>query len=349
MASAHSAPELPVIPKEQLIEKKEYPVAFGGYGYVFQCIMQPLDQETPSQTADARGVYEPGLQPLRQDPEHSQGALVAVKVLKYTTDQVSKKRARREMALWMKAKHKNIVPMLGITDKFCEEGFAMVSPWMNGGTLAQYIGDHKGNMTCRKKMTLIKDIINGLAFLHSLGIVHGDLTTNNIMLDDNELALLIDFGLSHVLGVSDSNSCLALSPARPGAVRFAAPELLDVEGATNQPRSQDDYEPPMPDMASDIYSLGCVMLNVFTEKRPWYPYGDMAVAGLQQTRRSMPIPDHIHLSERRKQFVCECTSISAGERPSSQDAVVFIERELVHIEDTQAPIQQVDSRGIRSR
>ncbi|KAG1821206.1 kinase-like domain-containing protein, partial [Suillus variegatus] len=313
MASA-STIECPVIPREQLIKVKEFPAAVGSYGQVFQCIMQ-----------------QPGA------PE----ALVAVKVLIHA----SKKRARREMKLWMAARHDNIVPLLGIAEGFTEEGFAMVSPWKGGGTLALYLRDHEGNIPCRKKLTLIKDVTIGLAYLHSRKIVHGDLTTTNVVLDESGKALLIDFGLSNVLG-GMAGSCLSLSVARPGAVRFAAPELLVAEEATSQPTGMDsavDNESPVliPNVPSDIYSLGCVMLNVFTEKLPWhtYVYSNLAIVGAHHAKESMPFPSHDHLSKERKQFICECTSVEVGSRPSSQDAVVFIEEEL-RIEDIQAPTQQ---------
>ncbi|KAG1751387.1 kinase-like domain-containing protein [Suillus paluster] len=231
MASASTTPGVPIIPREHLTRVKEYAVAVGGYGQVFQCVMRP-----PAA------------------PE----VLVAVKMLMHLTGDAPKKvdlhfkfltynfvaevrlqRARREIKLWMAARHENIVPMLGITKGFSEESFAMVSPWMEGGTLAQYLERHKGNIPCRKKLTLMKDIASGLAYLHSRQIVHGDLTTNNIMLDDNERALLIDFGLSNMLG----DSSLSLPAARPGAVRFAAPELLGVEEATSQPTGGDPQAP----------------------------------------------------------------------------------------------------------
>ncbi|KAG2342792.1 kinase-like protein [Suillus weaverae] len=298
----------PVIPSEQLIKLKEYAAASGGYGQVFQCTMRP-----PAA------------------PE----VLVAVKVLMRLTGDASKlKRARREMKLWIEAKHDNIVPMLGITDGFSEEGFAMVSPWIKGGTLARYLQVHVGTIHSKTKLALLKDTAKGLAYLHSRQIVHGDLTTNNIMLGDNDKALLIDFGLSNVLEGIDG-SCLTPSPARPGAVRFAAPELLGVEEAISQPTGETSpvhHQSPMPNVHSDIYSLGCVMLNVLTEQLPWYQHHNMTFLGALHARKPIPIPAHSHLSDERKKLICQCTSVQINGRPSSQYVLDFIEEEL-HVED----------------
>ncbi|KAG1751383.1 kinase-like domain-containing protein [Suillus paluster] len=302
------------IAREQFTKKDEWPVAAGGYGQVFQCTMQP-----PA------------------GPE----VLVAVKVLLHITDDVSSKRARREMKLWMEARHENIVPMLGVTDGFSKEALAMVSLWMEGGTLARYLEVHKEKIPYRKKLHLLRDIASGLAYLHSRRIVHGDLTPNNIMLDDNERALLIDFGLSNVLG-GIAGSCLTPSPALPGAVRFAAPELLCVHTGEGLPV---DNQQPIPDMHSDIYSLGCVMLNVLTEQQPWYRYhcDGWAILAAIYGRQPVPIPDHSHLSEKHKQFIRKCTSARAEGRPSSQDVVVFLEEEL-RIKNTAAPMHKLDTK-----
>ncbi|KAG2128949.1 kinase-like domain-containing protein [Suillus bovinus] len=320
MASA-STTECHIIPREQLTEVKKFPAAVGGYGQVFQCKMQ-----------------QPG------QPEE----FVAVKVLRRVSKKVDLKHARREMKIWQTAIHENIVRMLGITDGFSEECFAMVSRWMEGGTLAQYLRDHEENIPCMKKLTLIKDVTFGLEYLHSHLIVHGDLTTNNVMLDDESgRALLIDFGLSNVLD-GMAGSCYSLSAARPGAVRFAAPELFIVGEATSQPTGKslavDNVNESlliMPNMPSDIYSLGCVMLNIFTEKLPWFTYrsNDLAIIGAHHAKKSMPIPSHSHLSKEREQFICKCASVQVCGRPSSQDAKAFIEKQIL-IEDTQAPIQQ---------
>lgn len=72
---------------------------------------------------------------------------------------------------------------------------------------------------------------------------------NNVLLDEGERAVLADFGLSSML-VDQGHSYLQLSRAKPGTVRYTAPELLN-HNVSNPP-----------DALSDIYSFGCLILQV---------------------------------------------------------------------------------------
>jgi len=73
----------------------------------------------------------------------------------------------------------------------------------------------------------------------------------NIMIDEGENARLIDFGLSSIIRPLLDQSHLVITSIRPGAIRYAAPELL----------TSDDFR-DLPSEKVDIYSFGCVMLQV---------------------------------------------------------------------------------------
>jgi len=93
--------------------------------------------------------------------------------------------------------------------------------------------------------------------VHDEGVVHGDLTrTNVLIISDGELSLA-DFGLSMILAESQNctfNSCHA------GNVRWMAPETLAMpkEGGVT-----------MRTKAADIYSYGCIMLQLFSGQPPY--------------------------------------------------------------------------------
>jgi len=92
----------------------------------------------------------------------------------------------------------------------------------------------------------------GLCYLHENGIVHGDITPANILVNDSDRACLVDFGLSTVDDLDGLKGSVLSSANPPGgaARRFSAPELADpdIECKRNK--------------MSDVFSLGMVFYQV---------------------------------------------------------------------------------------
>ncbi|KAG6907250.1 hypothetical protein DXG01_009703 [Tephrocybe rancida] len=138
---------------------------------------------------------------------------------------------------------------------------AIVSTWMENGDINNYL---RRNPTAIRGM-LALDVANGLAYLHDLGIIHGDLKGPNILVDDGGRALLADFGISSV-----SNSEIVgwtsqtTDNSSGGTVRWQAPELISVGD-----NEEEEEERPKNTRASDIYAWGCVCLEIFTGKIPF--------------------------------------------------------------------------------
>ncbi|KAG6328720.1 hypothetical protein ID866_10368 [Astraeus odoratus] len=108
-------------------------------------------------------------------------------------DVSSLKKVFREVHLWSKLHHKNVVPLLGITMKF-DFMISIVSEWMGLGDAFTYV-QNLGADPC----PLLLGTAKGLKYLHSheLGpIFHGDLKGENAMVSDDGHAMLADFGLS---------------------------------------------------------------------------------------------------------------------------------------------------------
>ncbi|KAJ8588967.1 kinase-like protein, partial [Rhizopogon salebrosus TDB-379] len=80
----------------------------------------------------------------------------------------------------------------------------------------------------------------------------------NILIDRRGHARLIDFGFSAIVGPLLGQSHLAVSSIRPGAIRYAAPELVLSDDAHDLPLEK-----------ADIYSFGCVMIQVLSGRLPW--------------------------------------------------------------------------------
>ncbi|KAG9308163.1 kinase-like domain-containing protein [Chiua virens] len=165
----------------------------------------------------------------------------------------------RELGIWKRLNHVNIVPFLGIAHGFGMHGaMSLVSLWMPNGSLHQFLAKYDDTLGLGHRLQLLLEIANGLDYLHSFPFVHGDLTCNNVLFDADYTACLADFGFTSLTGnIPAGLAYLQRSTARPGALRWIAPEQIELdEGFNRTPKS-------------DIYSFGCIALQVLSGKQPW--------------------------------------------------------------------------------
>ncbi|KAJ6457351.1 kinase-like domain-containing protein, partial [Mycena sanguinolenta] len=155
----------------------------------------------------------------------------------------------REALVWKELCHPYILPFLGIEENSFPSLLCMVSPWMEHGTVLKYLEQY-GHRTVDK---LLYEIAQGLQYLHSRNIVHGDLRGANILINEDWNACLADFGLSFF---SDATS--SISTNRGGSVYWMAPELLN-------PGQMGFARTP----ASDVYAFGCVCFELYTGRPPF--------------------------------------------------------------------------------
>ncbi|KAG1803248.1 kinase-like domain-containing protein [Suillus subaureus] len=173
-------------------------------------------------------------------------------------------RIRRETYVWIQLEHDHILPLEGVT---VAEEFgplpALVSPWMEEGSLDDYLKRGFPGLSEYGKRGLIWQVAAGISYLHSKGIVHGDLTATNVLVDSSGCLRLADFGLSMILaeaGNATFNSC------HPGNVRWMPPEALRA-GAEDE--DEDEAKDEKPTKAWDVYSYGCVAMQIFSGNQPY--------------------------------------------------------------------------------
>ncbi|KAN0074555.1 Protein kinase-like domain containing protein [Tylopilus felleus] len=185
--------------------------------------------------------------------------LVAVKALRsFARHRQTSLEVRRQLEIWRRLNHPNVLPFLGITTGF-SPSIALVSQWMPNGTLNGFLIQNNDTMTTKFRLQLLIDISSGLDYLHSLPVIHGDLTPTNILIDENKNACLSGFGLSTVPErIAERLPYLRADSDFRDAVtiRFMPPELL-----------QDELNDI--GTATDIFSLGCNGLYVLSGQLPW--------------------------------------------------------------------------------
>lgn len=127
-----------------------------------------------------------------------------------------------------------------VLDFFTENGTAyIVMEYLSGGTLKQYLSD-SGRLSFEECLLLFAPVLEGLCHLHAMGIVHRDISPDNLMLDSGGKLRLIDFGASAVENALKED--------------YAAPEQFG---------RPDDTGP-----WSDIFSICAVMYEALTGQRP---------------------------------------------------------------------------------
>ncbi|KAG8974269.1 hypothetical protein FRC05_007693 [Tulasnella sp. 425] len=106
------------------------------------------------------------------------------------------KRLARELNIWAKIKHPNVVELIGyyLDEKY--ESPLLISALMNNGNVLDYI--ERYNPDSERRIALVKGITAGLACLHNFdpAIFHGDLKPANVLIDLQMNAVLCDFGLA---------------------------------------------------------------------------------------------------------------------------------------------------------
>ncbi|KIO17969.1 hypothetical protein M407DRAFT_84447, partial [Tulasnella calospora MUT 4182] len=155
------------------------------------------------------------------------------------------KRLAREMKVWAPCIHPNILEFTGYYLSKDYKVAYLVCPYMKNGNIKSYLAREAPPL--RRRLELAFDTIKGLAYLHSREppIVHGDLKSLNVLINDQEVALLSDFGLARAM--EDKPTGLSTSHGFKGTIRYCSPEVL--HGSSREPES-------------DMWAWGCLVLEV---------------------------------------------------------------------------------------
>ncbi|PIN00332.1 Serine/threonine protein kinase [Handroanthus impetiginosus] len=180
------------------------------------------------------------------------GTIVAVKRLLNNLGQAEKE-FRVEVEAIGHVRHKNLVRLLG----YCIEGThrLLVYEYVNNGNLEQWLHgamSHHGHLTWEGRMKILLGTAKALAYLHDAiepKVVHRDIKSSNILVDDDFNAKISDFGLAKLLGAGKSHIVTRVM----GTFGYVAPEYAS-SGFLNE--------------KSDVYSFGVVLLEAVTGRDP---------------------------------------------------------------------------------
>ncbi|HEV2720861.1 MAG TPA: serine/threonine-protein kinase [Thermoanaerobaculia bacterium] len=157
-------------------------------------------------------------------------------------------------------KHKNLA-MLYDFAQLDDGSYYMVWEFIDGTNIQKWIGKN-GAMPPRLAIEIAIQALNGLDHLHSMGLIHRDISPENIMLSQDHhgklLVKVIDFGIAKSLAEGDTGQHLTQTGMFLGKLKYASPEQAGFlkEGEHLDPRS-------------DLYSFGIVMYEMLAGRAPF--------------------------------------------------------------------------------
>lgn len=180
---------------------------------------------------------------------------VAVKVLRgdLATDEKFVRRFQREALSASSLSHPNIVEVYDVGED--NGSYYIVMEYIEGKHLKQLL-KKRGNLTLTEVVDVMLQVTDGMSAAHDSYIIHRDIKPQNIMILENGLIKITDFGIAMALNstqLTQTNSVM-------GSVHYLPPEQASGKGATIQ---------------SDVYSMGILMYELLTGTLPFR--GDNAV------------------------------------------------------------------------
>jgi mitogen-activated protein kinase kinase kinase len=171
--------------------------------------------------------------------------------------------------------HANIVSYLGCERK--EYSISIFLEYIPGGSIGSCLRKH-GKFDEPIVASLTRQTLSGLAYLHNEGILHRDLKADNILLDLDGTCKISDFGISKKTDNIYGND---VTNGMQGSVFWMAPEVIRSQGQ--------GYSAKV-----DIWSLGCVVLEMFAGRRPWEKEEVVGVVyKLGSLNQAPPIPEDV--------------------------------------------------------
>lgn len=229
---------------------------------------------TTMPTSLANGRYElgeligrGGMAEVRVAVDKRLGRTVAVKIMRsdLANDEIFLSRFRREAHAIAQMNNPNIVNIYdsGEESVIAENGLEerlpyLVMEYIKGKTLRDIL-KMNGALSQRDAEQVMLGVLNALEYSHRMGIIHRDIKPGNIMISEQGMVKVMDFGIARAL--DDSATTMTQSQGVVGTAQYLSPEQARGEQV---------------DMRSDLYSAGCVLYEMLTGRPPFI--GDSAVA-----------------------------------------------------------------------
>eukprot|EP01130_Rhizamoeba_saxonica_P010207 TRINITY_DN4180_c0_g1_i1.p1 TRINITY_DN4180_c0_g1~~TRINITY_DN4180_c0_g1_i1.p1 ORF type:complete len:556 (+),score=63.13 TRINITY_DN4180_c0_g1_i1:22-1689(+) len=214
----------------------------------------------------------------------------------------------KEVTIMSKLSHPNIVLFMGAC--IAPNGLYIITEYIHRGSLYSILHEKKEEIDFSQKIDMLIDSSRGMLYLHQFdpAIIHRDIKTQNLLVDEHWRVKVCDFGLSRIK-ISETMS-------RLGTIHYSAPEVLRGERYTEM---------------ADIYSFAIVMWELLTASIPFDGWPPLRIASEVAYRIQRPeIPDFCPPGLRY--LITECWSDIPESRPHFAEILVRLDEEKMLME-----------------
>ncbi|XP_044490062.1 serine/threonine-protein kinase STY46-like isoform X1 [Mangifera indica] len=247
---------------------------------------------------------------------------VAIKVLKpERINSDLQKEFAQEVFIMRKVRHKNVVQFIGACTK--PPSLCIVTEFMSGGSVYDYLHKQKGVFKLPSLIKVAIDVSKGMNYLHQNNIIHRDLKAANLLMDENEVVKVADFGVARVKAQS------GVMTAETGTYRWMAPEVIE-------------HKPY--DHKADVFSFGIVLWELLTGKLPYeYLTPLQAAVGVVQKGLRPTIPKNAH--PKLAELLEKCWQQDPALRPDFSEIIEVLQQIAKEVGDGEQERRKERSSG----
>lgn len=227
---------------------------------------------------------------------------LAIKIISLTeiTDSKEFEYRKSEIVNMQIANHPNIVRLIDV--RRSKSNIYLVMEYCEGGNLESYINERGGRLSEKEALRILKKIVKGYQYLHSLNIVHRDLKLANILTHHGEVKIA-DLGYSKL--VENLKKDFLLS--RVGTMLYMSPQILAAEHYTDK---------------TDVWSLGVMYYQMLFGRSPWNisSFSNSVVVFLKAIReQGLSFPKEVKVSQKAKNLIQEMLMYDEEDRLSWEE------------------------------
>ncbi|PON73782.1 Serine/threonine protein kinase [Parasponia andersonii] len=207
-----------------------------------------------------------------------------------------------EVALLFRLSHPNIITFVGACKK--PPVFCIITEYLSGGSLRKYLHHQEPHsVPLDLVLKLALDIARGMKYLHSQGVLHRDLKSENLLLDEDMCVKVADFGISCL------ESQCGSAKGFTGTYRWMAPEMIKEKHHTKK---------------VDVYSFGIVLWELLTALTPFENMTpEQAAFAVSQKNARPPLPSACPMAF--SHLINRCWSGNPNKRPHFDEIVSILE------------------------